>query len=159
MLVCLAGGIACHDTTQTDFAAADLTRHGFVRDESLVRKLDGKTIRVRGFVDQANLYGDQGAREILSEWWSGESRDAATWRFDLKARADDRAGRSFAVYVRNDPDRRMLLSAIVDDARAGRATRVDVTGALRTFVAPTNAVAETGLYLEVGASNGVVLVR
>ena len=129
-----------------------------MRDEALARRLDGHTIRVSGFVDHANLYGDRGAREILGDWWSGEDSNPATWRFNLKAHPNEKAGHSFAVHVRNDPGRRSLLSAIVEDARAGRATRVYVTGTLNTFDAPTNTVAKTGLYLEVGASSGVVLV-
>ena len=158
MLVCLAGFTACGDTPEADFAAADLTRRGFMRDEALARRLDGHTIRVSGFVDHANLYGDRGAREILGDWWSGEGSDPAAWRFNLKAHPNEEAGHSFAVHVGNDPDRRSRLSAIVEDARAGRTTRVYVTGTLRRFDAPTNAVAKTGLYLEVGASSGVVLV-
>jgi hypothetical protein len=59
--------------------------------------------------------------------------------------------------VRNDADRHRLLSAIVADARAGRATKVHVTGTLRTFDAPTNVVKQTGIYLEVNGSSGVLL--
>ena len=43
--------------------------------------------------------------------------------------------------------------------RAGRATKVYVTGTLRTFDAPTNVVKQTGIYLEVNGSSGAVLVR
>jgi hypothetical protein len=130
-----------------------------VRDEALARRLDGQTIRVWGFVDHANLYGDRGTHEIPGDWWSGEDSDPATWRFNLQAHSNDEAGHSFAVHVRNDPDRRNLLSAIAEDARAGRDTKVFVTGILRTFDAPTNIVIQTGIYLEVSASSGVVLDR
>ena len=157
MLICLAGGTACYDKSRTDFAATELTRRGFVRDQVRARGLEGHTIRVSGFVDHANLYGDRGAREILGDWWSGEDNDPATWRFKLKAHPNDEAGHSFAVHVRNDPDRRALLSAIAEDARVGRATKVYVTGTLRTFAAPTNAVMQTGIYLEVKTSSGVEL--
>lgn len=112
LLVCLAGCTAGEDTLKSDFTAADLTRQGFVRDEALARRLDGHTIRVSGFVDHANLYGDSVARGILGDWWSGEDDDPATWRFNLKAHQNDEAGHSFAVHVRNDPDRRRVLSAI-----------------------------------------------
>lgn len=89
-LVCLAGLTACEDPSQAYLAAADLTRHGFVR---------------------------------------------------------------------NDPDRDSLLSAIVANARAGRATKVHVTGTLHTFGAPTNTMVQTGIYLDVDASSGVLLDR
>lgn len=159
LLVCLAGCTAGEDPLESDFTAADLTQRGFVRDEALARRLDGQTIRVRGFVDHANLYGDHAAREILGDWWSGEVSDPATWRFNLKAHPDDVAGHSFAVYVRNDPDRHGLMSAIAEDARVGRATEVHVTGTLHTFDAPTNAVKKTGISMEVNGSSGVRLGR
>ena len=59
--------------------------------------------------------------------------------------------------MRYDPDRDRLPSAIVADARARRTTKVYVTGTLRRFDAPTNAMKQTGIYLEVNASSGVVL--
>jgi hypothetical protein len=158
-LVCLASLTACEVPSDAYIAAADMTRQGFARNEAAARRITGQTIRIWGFVDHANLYGDRGAREILGEWWSGEASDAATWRFNLKAHPDDKAGHSFAVHVRNDADSQRLLREIVADARAGRATRAYVTGTLRTFDAPTNTVMQTGIYLEVNASSGVRLVR
>lgn len=89
LLVCLAGCAAGGDTLKSDFTAAELTQCGFVRDEALARKLDGQTIRVRGFIDHANLYGDHAARATLGDWWSDEDSDPATWRFNLKAHPDD----------------------------------------------------------------------
>jgi hypothetical protein len=159
VLVCLAGLTACEQPSQAYIAAADLTRHGFVRERAVAHSLNGRMVRVWGFVDHANLYGDPGTREILGEWWGGEPSDPATWRFNMKAHPDDKAGHSFAVHVRSDPGRHRLLSAIVADARAGRATRVYVTGTLRTFDAPTNAAMKQGIYLTVDASSGVVLGR
>jgi len=50
-----------------------------------------------------------------------------------------------------------MNGAIAEDARVGRATKVYVTGTLRTFAAPTNAVMQTGIYLEVKTSSGVEL--
>lgn len=159
VLICLVGLVACDDSPQSYIAAADLTRQGFVRDEDAARRLDGQTIRIWGFVDHANLYGDGGTREILGEWWSGGASAPATWRFNLMAYRDDKAGHSFAVHVRNDPGRDGLLKAIVADARAGRATKVYVTGTLRSFRAATNMVTRTGLYLEVPGSDGIALDR
>jgi hypothetical protein len=90
-LVCLASLTACEVPSDPYIAAAEMTRHGFARDEAAARRITGQTIRIWGFVDHANLYGDRGAREILGEWWSGEASDPATWRFNLKAHPDDKA--------------------------------------------------------------------
>ncbi len=49
---------------------------------------------------------------ILGDWWSGEGPDATTWRFNLKAEADDEVGHSFPVHVPNDPGRDDLLRGI-----------------------------------------------
>ncbi len=158
-LLCVACFTACVEEFDRYVAAAEITHHGFARDGAALRDLDGRTIRVSGFVDPANLYGDAAAREILAGWWAGEARDAATWSFNVKARESDGAGQSFTVFVRTDDGRDALLARIVADARAGRTTKVLVTGTLRTFDAPLNAVTRTGLYLESQGSHDVRLGR
>jgi hypothetical protein len=122
-----------------------------------MRRLDGQEIKVWGFVDSGNIYGDADAKEILGALWSSEGPDAATWRFNLKADPDDKTGNSFPVLVPNDPGRDELLRAFVADANAQRPTRVFVTGKLHTFDAPTNTGALTGLTIELRSSNDILL--
>jgi hypothetical protein len=119
--------------------------------------MGGQEVKVWGFVDHGNLYGDESAKEILGDWWSGEGLSPTTWRFDPKANADDEAGHSFSVYVPNDPGRDDLLKTFVADARAGKPTRVFVTGRVFTFDAPTNVTPLTGLYLELQSSDDILL--
>jgi hypothetical protein len=138
-------------------AAAAISRNGFARDGRELRAQSGRTIKVWGFVDHANLYGDAAARETLGEWWSGDGPSAGSWRFNLKARAEDGPGQSFPVYVRTDQGTVALLRAFVANARAPRPTKVYVTGRLFTFDAPANTVARTGLYLDVQSSNAVLI--
>ncbi len=136
-----------------------MTRQDFVRDAAVARGLNGHRVRVCGFVEHANLCRDRATRGIPGEWWGGEASDPAKWRFDLKFHPNEKAGHSIAVYVRNDPQRNGLLSAIVAGTRAGRATEADVTGTLRTFDAPTNAARKMGIDLDADAPSGVLLDR
>jgi hypothetical protein len=159
VLLCVASLAGCHDSLSEYTAVAAMTSNGIARNGHELRAMQGQTVRVWGFVDRANLYGDGGAKTILGEWWSGAGPDPTTWRFNLKASETDATGHSFPVHVRNDDGRDALLKAIVEDARAQRSTRVYVTGTLRTFEAPTNAVAQTGLYLELQGSRGIRLSR
>ena len=138
-------------------AASSISRNGFARDAAAMRKLDGQEIKIWGFVDHDNLYGDEGAKEILGDRWSGEGLSPTTWRVDLKAKADDEAGHSFSVHVPNDPGRDDLLKAFVADARAGKPTRVFVKGRIFTFDAPTNVTPLTGLYMELQSSDNIRL--
>jgi hypothetical protein len=138
-------------------AASSISKNGFARDAAAMRKLDGQEIKVWGFVDSGNIYGDAGAKAILGDWWSGDGPDATTWRFNLKAEASDKVGNSFSVLVPNDPDRDELLKAFVADANAQKPTKVFVKGKLRTFDAPTNTGALTGLTMEVGSSKDILL--
>jgi hypothetical protein len=138
-------------------AASSISRNGFARDGEAMRKMDGQEVKIWGFVDHDNLYGDEGAKEILGDRWSGEGLSPTTWRFDLKAKADDEAGHSFSVYVPNDPGRDDHLKAFVADARAGKPTRVFVTGRIFTFDAPTNITPLTGLYMELQSSDDILL--
>jgi len=134
---------------------AAIARNGFVRDKGAVAEAQGREIRLWGFVDSGNLYGDEDTRRILCDWWSGEGPSAGIWRFNLKAEADDPVGHSFAVFVPNDAGRQDRLERFVTDARAGRATRVFVMGRLDTFQAPSQYLKLTGLYLQLSSSQDI----
>ena len=137
--------------------AATLTEHGWARDADALRLREGQVVRVSGFVDHGNLYGDESARKILGGAWSGNGPRPGTWRFNLKAHASDGTGESFAVHVQDDAGRDALLQRFAEDAAAGRATPVRVAGRLHTFPAPGNLSSRTGLVLEVASSADVRL--
>jgi hypothetical protein len=61
------------------------------------------------------------------------------------------------VHVPDDAGRVDLLRRFVADARAGRATKVFVTGTLLTFEAPTQVRDLIGLYLVLGSSRDIRL--
>jgi hypothetical protein len=157
MLVVATFLVGCSEQIGEYTAASSISENGFARDEKQVRELDGQEVQIWGFVDQSNIYGDEGAEVILGDWWSGVGPSATTWRFNLKAREDDEAGQSFSVYVPNDEGRDDLLKAFVADARAQNATRVFVKGRIFTFDAPTNATPLTGLYMELQSSHDILL--
>jgi hypothetical protein len=119
--------------------------------------MQGREVRLWGFVDHGNLYGDADAKRILGDWWSGDGPDPDHWRFDLKAHADDPVGHAFAVRVPNDAGRQDLLERFVADARARKATKVFVTGRLSTFPAPAQALDLIGLYLHLRSSQDIRL--
>ena len=151
--VLLAG---CSQPIGDYVAASSISRNGFTRDGAAMRKLDGQEIMVWGFVDSGNIYGDASAKEILGDRWSGDGPNATTWRFNLKAKADDEVGHSFAVNVPNDEGRDDLLRAFFADASAGKPTRVFLKGKLFAFDAPTNAAPLTGLSLDLKSSRDIL---
>lgn len=150
----LAGAslVGCNEPASDYLAASVISQGGFAREGGVMGEVYGREVRLWGYIDHANLYGDAGTKAILGEFWSGDGPDAATWRFDLKAAQNDAAGQSFAVHVPNDARRDEVLRAFVADARARRPTRVFLTGRVFTFAAPTNAVTLTGLYLSLQSS-------
>lgn len=147
--------VGCGEGVDDPISASSLAKGGFARSDREVRDLNGREIRVRGFIDHRNLYGDASARQILDDWWSGEGPSVTTWRFDLKGRADDEPGHGFPVHVPSDAGRDELLRAFLADARENRPTKVLVQGRLRTFEAPLNAVTLTGLYLEARSTQAI----
>jgi hypothetical protein len=149
--------VGCSQQIGDYLAASSISENGFVRDERRIRELEGQEVKVWGFVDHANMYGDEGAKQILEEWWSGNGPSASTWRFGLKSREDDKAGQSFAVHVPNGEGRDDLLRVFVADARAQEATQVFVTGKILTFDAPTNATSATGLTMELQSLHDILL--
>lgn len=138
-------------------AASSFSKDGFARDAETIRELEGQMVKIWGFVDHNNLYGDEGAQAILGDWWSGTGPNDTTWRFNLKAQAHDAAGKSFAVYVPNDEGRDELLKAFLADARAQKPTKVFVKGTIFTFDAPTNAASLTGLRMDLSSSHDILL--
>ena len=137
--------------------ATAIARNGFLIDRPAGAEAVPREIKLWGFVDHGNLYGDAGAKEILREWWGGEGPDARSWRFNLKGDVNDAVGDSFPVHVLNDSGRDALLRLIVADARAGRPTKVFVTGKMFTFHAPTQTLDLTGLYLQLRSSQDIQL--
>jgi len=158
VLAIAALSITGYDEQYGDYTPAKaIARDGFFIDQRAAAEASGQEIKLWGFVDHGNLYGDAGAKQILEEWWAGEGPDAATWQFNLKAGADDAVGRSFEVYVPNDAERDDLLRTFVMHARARRPTKVFVKGRIYTFEAPTQISDLTGLYLEVRSSQDIRL--
>jgi hypothetical protein len=157
MLVVATFLVGCSEEIGDYTAASSISENGFARDEKQVRELDGQEVQIWGFVDHANMYGDEGAKEILEDWWSGDGPSATTWRFNLKAREDDEAGHSFAVHVPNDEGRDDLLKLFLADARAQKPTQVFLKGTIFTFDAPTDAMLLTGLYMELQSSHDILL--
>lgn len=149
--------LGCNERSGEFVAASAISAQGFARDGAEVANNQGREVKVWGFVDHSNLFGDSGVKRILGDWWGGQGPNATTWRFNLKAREDDGAGASFPVYVANDPKRDELLQVFVEDARARRPTKVFVKGRLFTFQAVTSLSTLTGLYLEVQSSGDIWL--
>jgi hypothetical protein len=157
MLVATMFLAGCNGQMGDYFAASSISRNGLARNGEAMRKADGQEIKVWGFVDHGNIYGDEGAEAILKDWWSGDGPTATTWRFNLKANADDEAGQSFSVQVPNDEGRDHLLKVFLTDARAQQPTKVFVKGRIFTVDAPTNVTSLTGLYMELESSHDILL--
>ena len=146
----------CAETIDGYLAASSFSTKGFARSDASPVSGENDEVKVWGFVDHANIYGDADARKILGGWWSGESSLPSTWRFDLKARVEDQAGESFPVWLPNDPYRDEVLRVLVTDANRGSPTKVFLTGRLHTFEAPTNYTTAHGLSIEVDSSADVL---
>ncbi len=147
----------CNDKIDGYLAVKEIARNGFLIDDQAIGDLSCQQVRLWGYVDHGNIYGDSSARKILGEWWAGEGPDTGSWRFNLKADAGDATGHSFAVHVPNGEGRDMLLRKFVADAREQRPTRVFLKGNLLTFDAPAQFIGLTGLYLEVESSQDIQL--
>jgi hypothetical protein len=147
----------CGERVGEYWPVSAVARGGFAGGECTPAEMQGREVRLWGFVDHGNLYGDADAKRILGDWWSGDGPDPDHWRFDLKAHADDPVGHAFAVRVPNDAGRQDLLERFVADARARKATKVFVTGRLSTFPAPAQALDLIGLYLHLRSSQDIRL--
>ena len=157
VLVITASLAGCNEQMGDYMAGSSISKNGFARDGEEMRKVDGQEVKIWGFVDHGNMYGDEGVKEILGDWWSGDGPNATTWRFNLKAKEDDADGHSFSIFVPNDEGRDDLLKVFLADARAQKPTKVFVKGRIFTFDAPTNALPLTGLYMELQSSHDILL--
>ncbi|MGB5425408.1 MAG: hypothetical protein WBN95_01355 [Gammaproteobacteria bacterium] len=147
----------CNEQTGDYIAASSISANGFARNGAEMRKAHGQEIKIWGFVDHSNIYGNNDVKTILGDWWSGDGPGSTTWRFNLKTGQDDGAGDSFPVHVPNDQGRDELLKVFLIDARANKPTKVFVNGRIFAFDAPANVRRFTGLYMEVQSSHDIVL--
>ena len=147
----------CGEQVSGYLPATAIARNGFLTDQSPGAEAVPREIKLWGFVDHGNLYGNDEAKEILREWWGGEGPDARSWRFNLKGAADDAVGHSFPVYIPNDGGRDGLLRGFVADARAEKPTKVFVTGKMFTFHAPTQTLDLIGPYLQLRSCQDIRL--
>jgi hypothetical protein len=148
---------ACAVPAADYLPASSISTSGFARKPATAQLSGSGEVLLWGFVDHGNLYGDDGTKNLLGDWWSGAGPDATSWRFNLKAGIDDPVGASFAVHVPNDLLRDDLLRVFRADAEAGRPTRVYLRGSLFSFEAPTNSGALTGLRMELSSSRDIRL--
>lgn len=145
----------CRDRINGYSAASSFSRSGFAKNEDWVLNNQGQEIMVWGYVDHHNLYGDKSAKNILDEWWGGYPSASGTWRFDLKANANDKPGQSFSVQIPNDSGRDEILKVFVADAKAQRPTKVFLKGKLFAFDAPVNTRSYTGIFMELKSSQSI----
>jgi hypothetical protein len=144
----------CDEDTGGFMAASTISDKGFLTSNSIPLS-DGQPVRLWGFVDYGNLYGNAGARKVLGELWSGDGPTSASWRFNLKARKDDATGDSFAVHVPDDAGRDAVLKVFVANAQANKPTRLFLKGRIFSFAAPSGFVRHTGVYLILESSDDI----
>lgn len=149
--------VGCNQQSDGYIAASSISNHGFARNGTAIHNLHGQDIKVWGFVDYSNLYGNEDVKKLLGERWSGEGSSSKVWRFNLKTAADTKPGESFPVYVPNDQGRDSLLRVFLANARAQQPTKVFLQGKILTFNAPTNMTSHTGLYMELPSSENILL--
>jgi hypothetical protein len=138
-------------------AASSISNSGFAKSGKISKSPLSRQIKLWGYVDHKNIYGDDGAKYILGDWWAGYEAEATTWRFNFKAKMDDDAGQSFPVYVPNDMLRDDVLRIFLKDAAQNRPTKVYLTGTITTFEAPANFKAFRGLSLQLRSSQDIHL--
>jgi len=149
----------CGDARRECVAASSISRNGFAIDPDAVRRLEGQTVRLCGFVDHGNVGVESGAGGSGEHSAGAGVPHAEVWVFHLKAGPGDAVGQSFAVRVPADGRAAELEAAFREDARRGRATAVHVSGRIETFDAPTNVRHLVGLRLQVRSSADVRLDR
>lgn len=147
----------CSDRIAGYTAASAISANGFARNPSSFRDEAGREIRLWGFVDPSNLYGDEDVKNLTGEWWSGPATEPGTWRFNLKANVEDERGHSFPVIVPDDAGRDALLRFFIEDAIAGKPTRVYLTGRIFTYDAPSNLSSRVGLTMRLQSSRDILL--
>jgi hypothetical protein len=151
------GVAGCAEGTGAYIAASQISNNGFAGDATEIGNAHGREIKLWGFVDHGNIYGDDDVKRILGDFWGGLGPSASMWRFDLKGKGDDETGHSFSVYVPNDAGRDAILEAFFADAKNGRGTRVFLKGRIFAFDAPVNTTTFTGLYMQLRSSQDILL--
>jgi len=124
--------------------ASSINKNGFAINRKQMKALDGRVVKVFGYVDYSNVFRD--SRD-------GRGVHRKEWRFNLKADVSAETGESFAVRVVKDGGRGKILKVIDENNAAGRPTKIYVKGNVFTHDCPSNIALLTGLHMEVQSSD------
>ena len=130
----------------TVIPASSISRNGFARSRTRMKKLDGQVIRVCGYVDYSNFF---------PESLDGRGVYTNVWRFNMKSAPDDAAGKSFGIRVKKDEARSTIQQRIRDNMLAGKPTKVYISGKVSTYDLSTNFRRLTGFHIDVSSSTGI----
>ncbi|HIP59823.1 MAG TPA: hypothetical protein EYH01_05270 [Campylobacterales bacterium] len=114
-------------------ALADISKKGFAIDKAQAQKLDGKVVKVWGYIDFDNT----------------STCGRANWYFSIKSDYNDKAGES--IHINTPAEYR--FSEVYFDIRGMQKTdaktKVLITGVFRTFNAPANFTSLLGVEIDV----------
>ncbi len=139
LLLAAAWLAGCDEPAGEYLPASSIARKGFVRDHQSISELQGVQggpVRLWGFVDHGNLYGDGRAKRVLAEWQERDGPDADTRRFDPKAEATTRWGACSRCSSPTMRGARTFLERFVADTGRGAPRRL-YAGQFK-FHAPTD---------------------
>lgn len=110
-----------------------ITQNGFAMNKAEARKLDGKKVKLWGYIDFANTY----------------TCAMNNWYFSLKADKNAEAGES--IHINTPAEYRFgeIYYEIRDMKKENKQTPVSVTGILHTFDAPENFSTLVGIEIDV----------
>ncbi len=120
-------------------ALGTIAKNGFAIDKSKIKKLDGKRVKVWGYLDYSNIYTC--ARK--------------QWQFSLKAEKESPAGESIRI---NTPAKQSFVGVyrrIREMAKTEQNRPVLITGILHTFMAPTNFSTSIGIEIDVSSPDDI----
>lgn len=134
-------------------SVSQITKNGFARDKNDIRKLEGKEVKIWGYLDTHNISLRENIIKNQPSWWSETPMDSNAY-FDLKSYISNESIGSIRVYVGRDSKKYKEIFKKFRDAKESE-TIVYVIGKIHTFEAPMNFNTSVGVTIKVNSPSGI----
>ena len=134
-------------------ALSTLTHKGVAKDAKSMQKLEGKKIKVWGYLDTHNISLEKGIIQNQPTFWETDTNS-----FPLKAYVDDEAGQGIWVTLLGDVTQYKKVFEKLRDV-AEKPIKILVDARVKTSIHNYNASSSLGIWLEVSRVDDIEIIN
>jgi hypothetical protein len=133
-------------------------KNGYGRNLSMIDEMNGKEVKLWGYVDYERMALEPGTIDSQPEHWTDSSEDDF-WHFYIKRHPEDASSESILVTMPKTREYRKLFEKIRDMENVNRSKLVFVTGIFNVYKADIVGRMERVITVDVTSPSGIYFRR